>query len=70
MTGPAITLAAALVIVFVGAYIAAWWDDQAERREHGLDDCEECRAAGRAHVEPLSRLDRLDGVHERDELWP
>ena len=47
MTGTAAVLAAALLVVFAGACVAAWLDDRRWRREFEAD-------------EMPSRLDRLD----------
>ena len=59
MTGTAAVLAAAMLIVFAGACVAAamvlWLDDRRWRREFEAD-------------EPPSRFDRMDGVG--DEWQP
>lgn len=64
MTGPALALGLALLIVFVGACVAAWWDERMDRRAHRRvphsarwpEDCPDCRA----DAAELSRLDRMD----------
>jgi hypothetical protein len=58
VTGPALTLAAALVIVFVGALVLDWWEDRRDWREWQQDH------------EPPSRLDRLDGLGGGDPWRP
>jgi cytoskeletal protein RodZ len=53
MTGPAIVLAASLVIVFVGALALDWLENRKDWKEWSED-----------HPEPPSRMDRLDHPDE------
>lgn len=55
MTAAAITVGSALAVVWAGAWVAAWWDARQDRQWRD---------------EPLSRLDHMDGLHDRDEVDP
>lgn len=51
MTGAAWVIATTLLIVFVGALIADWFESRRDWREWAED-----------HAEPPSNLDRWDGI--------